>query len=141
MVPVKFSELWSAFEFANVGGGYELHAYVGLVTGKVYFVSDQDDLNDEIPDDIEESDEYLHLPDKRDLDLGSRLAFAFAEQAMPDHYDTVRDVFRRKGAYRRFRDLLVARGMLERWYDFETKATERALRAWSQENGIQLQEE
>jgi hypothetical protein len=64
--------------------------------------------------------------------------FAFAEQVMPDHYDTVRDIFRRRGAYGRFKDFLDAKRMLERWYDFEAKAAERALRAWCQENGIEL---
>lgn len=137
-VPVKFSELLDAFEFSNVGGTTEYHAYVGLDTGKFYFVTGQDDLDEEVPDDIDELDRYLHMPDKWDLDLGSRLVFAFAEQVMPDYYDTVRDIFRRRGAYGRFKDFLDAKRMLERWYDFEAKATERALRAWCQENDIEL---
>jgi hypothetical protein len=28
--------------------------------------------------------------------------------------------------------------MLERWYEFEQRATEQALREWCDENGIQL---
>jgi hypothetical protein len=140
-VPVKFSEVLDAFEFANVGGTAEFHAYIGLDTGKVYFVSGQDDLDEEVPDDIDESDDYLPLPDKRNLDLGSRLVFAFAEQVIPDDYDTVRDIFRRKGAYGRFKDFLDSEGMLERWYDFEAKATESALRAWCQEHGITLKDD
>jgi hypothetical protein len=28
--------------------------------------------------------------------------------------------------------------MLQRWYDFEAAAIERALRAWCQENGVEL---
>jgi hypothetical protein len=135
MVLVKFSELLDAFEFSNVGGTSEYHAYVGLDTGKVYFVTGQDDLDEEVPDDIDESDNYFHMPDKRELDLGSRLVFAFAEQVMPDDYDTVRDIFRRRGAYGRFKDFLDAKGMLQRWYDFEAAATERAL---CQENGVEL---
>ena len=78
------------------------------------------------------------MPDKWDLDLGSRLVFAFAEQVMPDDYDTVRDIFRRKGAYGRFKKFLGARGMLETWYDFEAKATESALRTWCEVYGIAL---
>jgi hypothetical protein len=140
-VPVKFSELLEAFEFSNVAGGTELHAYVGLRTGVVYFVSGQDDLDEDIPDGIEESDDYLHLPDKRDLDLGSRLVFAFAEQAMPDDYDTVRDIFRRKGAYSRLKDFLRAKGMLDSWYDFEAKATEDALRVWCRAYDIELRDD
>jgi hypothetical protein len=34
--------------------------------------------------------------------------------------------------------LLARRGALEQWYDFERKATERALREWCEVNSIEL---
>jgi hypothetical protein len=64
------------------------------------------------------------------------LAFVAAE--LPDDYDTVAGFFRRRGAYGRFKDLLDARGKLQRWYEFENQATEDALRDWCADNGIQL---
>src|SRR5438445_1420245 len=42
--------------------------------------------------------------------------------------------------YRRYKDLLVRRGALERWYDFSNKSEETALREWCAENGIELSE-
>src|SRR6516164_9885442 len=45
--------------------------------------------------------------------------------------------FGRRGAYGRFKALLHARGMLERWYEFENRAMEEALLTWCEENGIQ----
>jgi hypothetical protein len=57
---------------------------------------------------------------------------------MPGDYDTVADFFARRGAYARFKDLLQRRGMLERWYEFEERATDAALLAWCEENGVQL---
>jgi hypothetical protein len=57
---------------------------------------------------------------------------------MPDDYDTIRDIFRRKGAYRRFEDLLDARQMLHAWNNFEARRTEAGLRAGCEENGIVL---
>jgi hypothetical protein len=45
-----------------------------------------------------------------------------------------------RNAYRRYKDLLVRRGALERWYDFSTKSEETALREWCAENGIELSE-
>ena len=137
-VRVKFAELLSAFEFSNVGGTSGFHAYVGLDTGKFYFVTGQDDLDEDVPDDIDELDKYLHMPDPWDLDLGSRLVFAFAEQMMPDDYDTIRDIFRRKGAYGRFKAFLGATGTLDSWFDFEAKASENALRRWCEAYGIEL---
>ncbi len=47
-------------------------------------------------------------------------------------------MFRRKGAYGRFKPLLQDRGPLERWYAFEAAATERALKDWCELNDIPL---
>jgi hypothetical protein len=47
-VLVDFAELRDAYEFANFGGS-EYAAYVGLETGKVYFVTGQEDLDGELP--------------------------------------------------------------------------------------------
>ena len=90
-----------------------------------------------MPDDIDDG-KYVSIPDKRELDLGKPLVLDFAREFLPDDYDEVRHIFRRRGAYRRYKDLLVRRGTLERWYDFSNKAEEAALLEWCVENGIEL---
>jgi hypothetical protein len=77
------------------------------------------------------------VPHKNDLGLGRRIALAFVDQELSDEYDTVAGFFGRRGAYSRFKALLHARGMLERWYEFENRAMEEALLTWCEENGIQ----
>ena len=42
-----------------------------------------------MPADIEDSDRYLAVPHKNDLDLGRRRAISFVEQLLPNEYDTV----------------------------------------------------
>ena len=91
------------------------------------------------PDDIDDKN-YILIPDKRELELGKPLVFYFAREFLPDDYDEVRHIFSRRGAYRRYKDLLVRRGALERWYDFSNKSEETALREWCAENGIELSE-
>jgi hypothetical protein len=138
-VPIKFSDVQLAFEFANFDGGGASIAYIGLDTGKTYLNSEYiDETLEDIPDDLETSDRYIALPSKRDLRLGRNLALAFIEETAPGDYDTVEGFFYRKGAYSRFKGLLEARGLLQRWYDFENNAEQRALREWCEENGIQL---
>jgi hypothetical protein len=73
-----------------------------------------------------------------DLDLGTRLVFRFVEEVMPDDYDEVRDIFRREGAYGRFKAFLVGRRALDRWHTYSAKAQEEALRQWCAENGVEL---
>jgi len=66
------------------------------------------------------------------------LVLEFAREFLPDDYDEVRHIFSRRGAYRRYKELIVQRGALERWHDFSNTTEEAALRKWCAENGIEL---
>jgi hypothetical protein len=137
---VSFFDLENAFEFVSSGGMGQNGAYLCKQTGKIYWRSDYDEDLDELPEDLEESDQYLQIPDKRELGLGKPLVLEFAGECLPNDYDKVRQIFSRQGAYARFRDLLEYRDALKQWYDFEAKATKRALRAWCEENGLEIDE-
>src|SRR5262245_20252524 len=114
----------------------EHRAYVSLDTGTIYWISELNPLDEEIPEDLDESDRYIAIPHKNDLDLGKRLVVDFAAEELPDEYPAIEGFFRHRGAYGRFKEVLAARGCLEKWYAFEAATTERALREWCLENGI-----
>jgi hypothetical protein len=114
-------------------------AYVCRASGKIYWISGEPgvlDEEDEIPDDIDDPDKYVRVPDKRGLDLGSQLVFDFTVRFLPQHYDDVRDMFRRKGAYGRFKGLLERQEKVQAWYGFSDEQATRALRAWCAEEGL-----
>jgi len=116
-------------------------AFLCRRTGKIHWrseMSDLDGIEEELPDDVEDDEKYVAIPDKRELDLGKPLVLDFAREFLPDDFDDVRYMFSRRGAYQKFRALLIRRHVLERWYDFESKATERALREWCELNSIEL---
>src|SRR5215472_5935180 len=121
------------------GGMGENEAYLDRRSGKIYWHSEVGDNDEELPDDIDE-EKYISIPDKRELDLGKPLVLDFARDFLADDYDEVRQIFSRRGAYRRYKELLMRRGALERWYDFSNKVEEAALREWCAENGIELSE-
>lgn len=141
-MPASIKDILEAYDFASVSGAYENHAYVCRRTGKIYTYSsyeeelEEDELEEKLPDDIEDEEKYAPLPDKDDLNLGKRLIQEFAREFLPNDYDQVRSIFSRRGAYAKFKDLLARRNMLQQWYDFEAEATERALREWCKANGI-----
>lgn len=60
---------------------------------------------------------------------------------MPADYEQVQRIFRKAGAYGRFKNLLASRGLLQAWYDFENQRQKQALLQWSRENNIELAEE
>src|SRR3977135_2272400 len=75
---------------------------------------------------------------KRELGLGKPLVLDFAREFLPGDFDDVSYIFSKRGAYKKFRALVIRRNVLERWYDFESKATERALREWCKDNSIEV---
>jgi hypothetical protein len=138
VVTVKYSELLEAFDFVNGSVTMENLAYLSLDTGAIYWVSELDSLDEEVPDDLESSDRYLVIPHKNDLDLGSRLALRFAEEELPGQYQNIEGFFRSRGAYARFKELLAAHACLDKWFAFEAAATEAALSDWCAENGVRV---
>ena len=137
---VSLKDLLEAFEFVCAGGWGEHEAFLCKQSGKLYCHSVLCDELDILPDDIGDSEKFLQIPDKRELDLGKPLALDFARQFLPGDFDDVLQFFSRRGAYARFKDLSGRRGVLDQWYDFEPKAEERALRMWCDLNSIEVRD-
>ena len=138
MVSVKYEDLSAAFDFVSLAAPMEHHAYISMDTGTIYWISEMNPLEEEVPEDLEASDRYIAIPHKNDLDLGSELARRFTAEELPDQYTRVEEFFRHRGAYARFKELLASEDCLDKWYAFEAESTERALRNWCIENEIDV---
>src|SRR5437660_5791759 len=106
---VSFSDLQLAFEFVSSGGMGENEAYLDRQSGKIYWHSEFGDNDENLPDDID-NEKYIAIPDKKELELGKPLALDFAREFLSDDCGEVRQIFNRRGAYHRFKDLLARRG-------------------------------
>lgn len=135
---VKFEALLEAFELSDFGGACESQTFLCRETGAFHYVGDIE-AEDPPPEDIDDPEKYIALPDKRELDLGSRLALRFAAEAVPQFEWKVRQIFSRPGAYARFKDLLEYNDLLQKWYDYESEATASALRRWCRDNEIVIE--
>ena len=133
---VNLSDLRAALDWVSSGAPFELGAYVSRENGEIYWASEPDDFDVELPADIDDENRYLSIPHKNDLGLGRGLVARFVEAQCPEHYETVREFFRERGAYGRFKDLMETQGLLEAWFEYETAETEQALREWLDENGF-----
>jgi ribosomal protein S18 acetylase RimI-like enzyme len=133
----RLSDIQDAFLFVS-GAPRGMHtAILCKHTGQIRNRSEGADL-DEIGEEEVDWNACIEIPHRNDLDLGRKLVFEFVESALPSDYDRVRQIFRKRGAYRRFKDFLESKGLLDRWYDFENQRQEMALRRWIQENNIEL---
>ena len=138
-VAVDWNELVLTFEFVSLGQPHAHEAVLCRKTGKFLWNTDLDEDIEAWPDDADDKEKYLSIPHKKELDLGTPLVFEFARQFLPDEFNEIRRIFDRRGAYARFKDLLLRKKALDRWHDFENKATEAALREWCEINGITIE--
>lgn len=138
MPTVDFDELENAMMMvSDSAGGAE--AWVCRTTGKVYVKSEYVPEEEQIPEDVDEYDKYIPVPNSRKLDLGRDLVFRFVAAELPQQLDRVLDMFRRKGAYGRFSGLLDSLGARDKWHQFRDEQTKAAMRSWCEENGFTLQ--
>jgi hypothetical protein len=137
----KLQQLELAYEFASSNRDYgETFAYVSKKDGSIVY-DDYEVSGEPCPvEDIEENDDWVQIPDKIDLDLGNRLVFRFVGSLMPDDYRNIKAIFRRKGAYSRYKNYLENRGKLKEWYKFEESETRKALLDWCKVNDIPIKE-
>ncbi len=136
--PVDYAELRNAFEFVSSASRNVHHAYICKESGVIYWTSTVHELEEPVPDDLKTSKRYIAVPHKTMLKLGQGLALSFIEQTLPDDYNLVASFFRKNGAYRRFKELLQAEGLLEKWFAFEADAADAALLAWCEDHAIDV---
>ena len=138
--PITLDTLESALQWSSAGAPFENQALLSRATGELFFKSMRGDFGDELPDDIDDGTAYIAVPHKNDLDLRRNLAIAFAEELAPAHLQAIASFFRHKGAYAKVKSLLERTQLLQRWYEYEATATNKALEAWATENGFTVVE-
>jgi len=134
---ISYDDIENAFLFVSMGQMYENQALISTQTGKIYYISEYGD-SDDLPDDIEESEDYIDIPHKYELDLGKSLVFDFVSERIPDELDKVSHIFRRKGAYSRYKALLDHIGLLDEWHNYEDTRQREALLNWCSETNIEV---
>jgi len=141
---VAWEELLDAFTFVNSAQKGENLARLSIVSGQIHRHSEWTDLWDE-PSGGETGEKAadgptLDIPHKTDLGLGRDLVLWFAEEIIPERLDEVAEIFQKRGAYAKFRDILEEEGLTQHWYQFEKDAEQQALRDWCEKNGISIEE-
>ena len=134
----KFKDIEGAFDFVSFGSLGEHQAFLNKHTGEIYWHSEFGDNEEELPEDIDDDKKYIELPHKNELNLGKKLVLRFSYQYLPNEVEKIESIFYKKGAYSMFKAILEAKGMLDKWYEYENTAQEEALREWCKLNRIEI---
>ena len=133
---IKYSDLDFAYEFSSMDSSSIEGVYLSKKTGKIFY--DSDNIDEPLPEDIFESEEYVALPSKIELGLGNELVYTYVKVNIPEYYDQVLLYFKSKGAYQKYKTLLHRIGKLDHWYDYEEKIKQKELLLWCKENKIEV---
>jgi len=141
MASVDLEDLRDALMFVSASEMFDVGVYVSLETGRIYYTGGENfgEEFEPAPGDVDDPEQYAALPDSRALGLGRDVALAFIERVLPGRLRQVEDMFRRRGAFRRFKDMLIREGLIDRWHAFETEAEIAALREWCEEVGLEIE--
>ncbi len=134
---IPFDQIENAFLFVSMDQQYMHNACLCKDTGQIFYTSEMGD-SDELPEDIEDS-KYISIPHKNDLDLGKNLVMEFVSEFLPNDLDRVYSIFRRRGAYSRYKALLSEKDLLDKWHEFEDERQKAALKQWCVENDIKIE--
>jgi hypothetical protein len=138
-VTVALDELTLALDWVSDLSASENMAFVCRESGRVYMTSDEDfgeELEPDLPLDLEDITKYAIVPTRQDLRLGKRLAVRFVQASLPERLEETYEMFAARGAYARFKDMLEREQALDAWYAFETEAVERGLREWAESEAL-----
>jgi hypothetical protein len=133
---VRYSELETALEVADsVDMGWS--AFVCSKTGNFFY--EGDGIEVPVPDDLHDNEQYIQIPDRYALDLGTRLVFEFVRRYYNEDFEEVMRIFHKKGAYSRYKLLLDRRDGLDHWNEFVCESTKKALLEWCARNDIEVE--
>jgi len=150
---VKLSDIVEGLECQSD----ECFSYLNTATGEVVSVTteelragEEDAPFEDFPEwqhdairiakDIRETDSYLQLPDRFEINeyrMMERFGLSVDDE---DMRDDLCDAIRGRGAFRRFKDRLQLYEMAEEWYRYRDVALREMAIAWCEEHGIQYTE-
>lgn len=135
---ISFDDIENAFYFVSSDQEFTNSAFLCRETGEIFYDSGLIGPEDDFPEDIEDPDKYISIPHKNRLGLGKDLVIEFSSRYLPEEIDRVYSIFRKKGAYSKYKQLLDKKGLLDKWYEFEDERQKAALREWCNDNEIRI---
>ena len=135
---ISFDDIENAFYFVSSDQEFTNSALLCRETGEIFYDSGLIGPEDDFPEDIEDPDKYISIPHKNRLGLGKDLVIEFSSRYLPEEIDRVYSIFRKKGAYSKYKQLLDKKGLLDKWYEFEDERQKAALREWCNDNEIRI---
>lgn len=130
---IKYDDLWFGYEY-DAEELFEEPLFFNPLDQSICH-PEQSSLSRE---DIKAIEGKIFFPNERGLDLGRSLIFQFIEKCYPNFVDEVDEIFRKKGAFRRFKDFIVRQSIRDKWHEYQNYYTVLKLVEWANDNDLEV---
>lgn len=134
---MTYDTIDDAFHFVSDAPPGERKALVHRQSGQVFLASLKAGY-DQRPAGWETAPAYLDIPHRQEIDPGKPLVLEFIRKTCPGELARVEGFFARPGAFRKVKDLLRRKQLLESWQVFEVQQLEALLRQWCAARDLNL---
>ncbi len=117
----------------------EWEQFLNTQTGEFLFLPNDFsiDADEELADEIENSDNYIRLPNQYEINEW-RIMESFSSEITPeDLRERFLQILHNPKAYRRFKDAVNSLGLDRAYYDYRAKEFRRIAIRWCEDNNIQ----
>jgi len=149
-LPVKLQDVIDAFEMAADETSYYLDKRTGeveMITNEIWRAVEDDDPVEDYPEwqreviskakEIWDGEEHFaKLPGKFEINSYAIMERFCHEYSNPRVSERLSDAIRGKGAFRRFKDLVIDLGIQDKWNQFEHEAYEEMAIEWLESEDI-----
>lgn len=134
---VNLNEVIEAIDMASDG----IQNFYDKRTGQIVTRFDSmiyGDYDDELEDDLEENwDQYISLPEAFDIDNYSIMEDFIDDLNNSTIQNQLARAIRGKGAFRRFKDIVIELGISDQWYHYLDEAHRKIAIKWCHDNDIE----
>ena len=147
-LPIQISDIIEALEMQSDN----IRAYLNIKTGEIVTVTDEElalnegelfdtldestEENAEATQDILESEDFIQLPDKFDINEYGIMEEFCLSLTNDNLRETISNVIKGSGAFRRFKDNIRRFGIEEKWYRYRDQKMKEIAIEWCQENKV-----
>lgn len=138
---IDYEELESAIINNSDSSPFTAKAYLGLEDAQIHFVIEDDEFDfheGEVPEEIADRTKYILLPPINELVNLNELALNFAEQKLPDRFDTLRNFLRSSGGMDKFVKMVDSLRATDDWQDFKKKSYRQSIKNWAKNYQIKF---
>ena len=118
----------------------ETRVYYDPKNNELKYFGDYMDLDEEEREEEEFNDDLISLPSQYEIHEYSMMEEFIESIEDPKDYNCMAIAIQGRGAFRRFKDMAINLGLIDKWYKFRDEKYKEIAREWCERHGLEYEE-